>query len=57
MAMTKYRMPTAEEKEILRRNGIDPDGVAVTYRDADTIHLVRHKTRDEITIRQGGKPW
>lgn len=57
MATTKFRMPTAEEKEIIRRNGIDPEGVAVMYRDSDTIHLIRHKTRDEITIRQGGKSW
>lgn len=57
MAMTKFRMPTAEEKEILRRNGIDPEGVAVVYRENNMIVVLRHKTRDEITIRQGGKPW
>lgn len=57
MAMTKFRMPTAEEKEILRRNGIDPEGVAVIYRENNMIVVLRHKTRDEITIRQGGKPW
>ena len=57
MAMDKYRMPDKEEEEILRRNGIDPEGVAVTYRDAKTIRLLRYKTRDEITIKQGDKKW
>ena len=57
MAMDKYRMPDKEEEEIIRRNGIDPDGVAVTYRDAKTIRLLRYKTRDEITIKQGDKKW
>ena len=55
--MDKFRMPTQEEIEIMRRNGVDPDGVAVTYRDANTIHLLRHKTRDEITIKRGDKKW
>lgn len=57
MAMTKYRVPTEEEKRIMRRNGIEPDGVAVIFRDEKTIHVVRHKTRDQITITQGEKKW
>ena len=57
MAMDKYRMPKEEEIEIIRRNGIDPEGVAVTYRDAKTIQLLRYKTRDEIIIKQGDKKW
>lgn len=55
--MDKYRIPTKEEIEIIRRNGIDPDGVAVTYRDARTIQLLMYKTRDQITIRQGDRKW
>lgn len=57
MAASKFRVPTAEEKEILRRNGIDPEGVAVVLRDEDSIRLIRHKTRDYITIHNGGKKW
>lgn len=57
MTMDKHRMPTKEEAEILRRNGIDPEGVTVIFRDEKTIHLIRHKTRDEITIRQGDRVW
>lgn len=57
MAMSDYRVPTKEEIEIIRRNGIDPDGVAVTGRDAKTIQLLRYSTRDEITIKQGDKKW
>ena len=57
MAMTKYRVPTEEEKRIMRRNGIEPEGVVVIFRDEKTIHVVRHKTRDQITITQGEKKW
>lgn len=57
MAMDKHRMPTKEETQILLRNGIDPEGVAITFRDEKTIHLIRHKTRDETTLKQGDKKW
>lgn len=53
----KNRVPTQEELEIIRRNGIDTEGVAVSYRDEDTIHLLRFKTRDTIIIRRGDKQW
>lgn len=57
MAMSDYRVPDDAEIQILQRNGIDPDGVAVTYRDERTIRLLRYKTRDEITIKMGDKKW
>lgn len=57
MAMKKFREPSPEEKAILIRNGVEPNGVSVTFRDENTIHLIRHKTRDEITIKQGDKQW
>ena len=57
MGMAKYRMPTEEELAIIRRNGIDPDGVCVSFRSEDTICLLRYKTRDEIVIRQGDRNW
>ncbi len=55
--MTKYRVPTEEEKEILRRNGIDPEHVAVFYREERRFCLLNHLTRDRITVTQGDKPW
>lgn len=55
--MADYRMPDDEEIEILRRNGVDHEGVAVTYRDENTIRLLRYKTRDQITIKMGDKKW
>ena len=55
--MSDYRMPDDEEIEILRRNGVDHEDVAVTYRDAKTISLLQYNTRDEITIKQGDKKW
>ena len=57
MAMSDYRVPDDAEIQILKRNGIDPDGVAVTYRDERTIRLLRYKTRDEITLKMGDKKW
>lgn len=57
MAASGFRVPTAEEEKILARNGIDPKSVAVTYRGEGVIHMVYHKTRDEITLRQGDKKW
>lgn len=57
MAMSKFPVPTEEEAEILRRNGIDPDRVTVMNRSEDTIWLKCYRTGDEITIRQGFKPW
>ena len=57
MAMADYRMPTDKEIEIMCRNGVEPKGVAVTYRDDRTLQLLRFKTRDQITIRMGDKKW
>jgi hypothetical protein len=57
MATDKYRIPTEEEERIIRRNGIDPDAVSVTHREDRSIWLIYHKTRDEIVIRQGERPW
>lgn len=57
MAMQDYRVPTQEEAQIISRNGIDPNKVAVTFRDETTIRMLRYDTRDSITIRQGDKRW
>lgn len=53
----KYRLPNEKEREILRRNGVDPEGVAVIFRDEKEIVILRHKTRDTISVRMGEKPW
>ena len=57
--MSKYRAPTEEEKRIIRENGIDPDktSLAVSFRTPDSIHILIHKTRDEVVIRKGERPW
>ena len=55
--MSKYRTPTKEEEEIIRRNGIDPEGKTVSFRSDTCIELLAFKTRDTITIRQGDKKW
>ena len=53
----KYRVPDDRENEILRRNGIDPEGLAVNYADDNCIRVLRFRTRDEIVIHRGDKKW
>ena len=55
--MGKPRALTDEEVKILRRNGIDPEGKSVTFRQEDSIHLINHHTRDDIVIYQGDRKW
>ena len=57
MATVDNRTPTQKEMEILKRNGINPEGLAVKRSDKDTIHVLRHNTRDEIIIHRGDKQW
>lgn len=53
----RMRVPNKEEREILERNGIDPDGVSIQNRSEDTIVAVVHRSRDIIMIIKGDKPW
>lgn len=55
--MGEHRSPTEREIEILRRNGIDPENLAVEYANDDCIRVLRFKTRDEIVIYRGDKKW
>lgn len=55
--MANNRVPNDQEREILLRNGIDPDTVAVERRDEDWILLLVYKTRDHITIHRGDRKW
>lgn len=55
--MGKYSTPTEREIEILRRNGIDPENLAISHSDDDCIRALRFKTRDEIVIHRGDKQW
>lgn len=55
--MGKYRIPTEQEAEILRRNGIDPDNLTIVHSDDDCIRALRFQTRDEIVVHRGDKKW
>ena len=57
MAIAENRVPTDKEAEILRRNGIDSDAVAVKHSDKDTIRFKKLKTGDEIVIHRGDRKW
>lgn len=56
--MANARIPHEDEKQIMRENGIsDTKSYGVMYRDADTIRLLCHLTRDVITIYRGDRKW
>lgn len=45
-----YKVPTAEEKEILRKNGMDPEVFMVKYHYEDLLHVFNLDTRNDIRI-------
>ena len=51
----KYKIPNEAQREILIRNGIDPDGCIVRLAEKDVLWIERHMTGDEITVRPGVK--
>lgn len=55
--MGKARAPDEQEQKIMQENGLDPDRFSVTFRDESTIVLLNHKTRDNLTIHKGDRPW
>lgn len=56
--MAVARVPYEDEKQIMLENGIKDDkSYGVMYRDADTIRLLCHSTRDVITIHRGDRKW
>lgn len=56
--MANNREPYEDERQIMHENGIKDDkSYGVMYRDADTIRLLCHATRDTITIHRGDRKW
>lgn len=56
--MANARVPYEDEIQIMKENGIsDSKSYGVMYRDADTIRLLCHITRDVITIYRGDRKW
>ena len=55
--MPKIDIPDEFVSRIMQENGLDPDKFAVRFQDETRIVLVNYKTRDDITIHQGDKPW
>ena len=53
----KGKVPDAQVAKILRENGMNPDAYGVTYQDDTVIRMYCYKTRDEIVIRKGDRPW
>lgn len=53
----KGKVPDERAARILRENGMDPDAYALTYQDDTVIRIYCYKTRDEIVIRKGDRPW
>lgn len=55
--MTKINVPDEREERIMRENGLDPRCYCVIHSDEDMIVLRNYKTRDDVTIRKGDRPW
>ena len=49
----EFRVLTYEEREICRENGVDPEGKVVILRNDTGLHMLHHKTRDEVYIYFG----
>ena len=57
MNMASAKVPTDEERRIIRENGLNPEEYAVTFRTDTEIYLLCYKTRDQVVIRKGDRPW
>ena len=60
--MPKIETPNDRDREIMRRNGIDPgpennSKFCVIFRDENSIVLRNYKTRDDIRIHRGDRKW
>lgn len=55
--MPKIDTPDEKERKIMEQNGLDPSKFCVTFRDETIICLRNYKTRDDVTIRKGDRPW
>ena len=57
--MPNIRVPDEREKKIIRENGMDPKcyGVRAGTQDENVIRLLCYKTRDDVTVRKGDRPW
>ena len=51
----KYPVPNEAQRELLSRNGIDPNGCFVRLAEKDVLWIERYITGDEITVRPGIK--
>lgn len=51
------KVPDQWEETIISENGMDPKEYGVILSDPDCLILLHYKTRDNVIIRQGDKPW
>lgn len=55
--MPKIDVPDERQERIMRENGLDPSAYCVLHSDEDVIVLRNYKTRDDLTIHKGDRPW
>lgn len=51
--MANYTVPTAEQKQLCRDCGINPEGMAVILENDSILAMLHLKTRNEVTITKG----
>ena len=50
MTVSRFTVPTAEQAEILREMGMDPEAYVVHLAREDAMWLLHLKTRNEVMI-------
>lgn len=55
--MPKIDIPNETVAKIMEENGLNPDRFCVLLQEETTIVLRNYKTRDDVVIHQGDKPW
>lgn len=55
--MPKIDVPNETVAKIMEENGLNPDSFCVLLQEETTIILRNYKTRDDVIIHEGDKPW
>lgn len=55
--MPKIDVPNETVAKIMEENGLNPDCFCVLLQEESTIILRNYKTRDDVIIHEGDKPW
>lgn len=55
--MPDFDVPDERATRIMSENGLKPERFCVILQNDTTIVLRNYKTRDDVIIRKGDRPW